>query len=89
MALIGWVDASAFTGIDLDQFPNVKAWHARVLARDAVKKGLAVPNESPISNAALAKRLAEGGEEVRAQAEAAKKLIADAKAEFGYKYTSP
>lgn len=90
MSLIGWVNVSAFSGIDLDLFPNVKAWHERLLARPAVQRGLAVPSgESSISNAAVAKRLAEGGDEVKAQVEAARKLIDDAKAEFGYKYASP
>ncbi|KAG5716546.1 hypothetical protein E4T56_gene16346 [Termitomyces sp. T112] len=38
-----WVRGHAFTGIEtLDEFPNVKAWLARALARPAVQKGLEV-----------------------------------------------
>ncbi|KAH8903048.1 glutathione S-transferase [Coniochaeta sp. PMI_546] len=90
IALVGWVNGSTLAGIDLPgQFPHVQAWLDRLLERPAVRKGLAVPQESSFSNAAIAKRLAEGDEEVRQQIEAAKKLIADAKEEFGYKYASP
>ncbi|KAB5566801.1 glutathione S-transferase II [Coniochaeta sp. 2T2.1] len=93
IALVGWVNISSFSGIDLaGQFPNVKAWLDRLLERPAVRKGLAIPSESPITNEAIAKKLAaegEEGDEARAKAEAARKLIADAKEEFGYKYASP
>ena len=72
MSILGWANFASIAGIDLGrQFPNVKAWLDRVLDRPAVQKGLAVPQESPMTNAALAKKLAEGGEEVRQQEEAA------------------
>lgn len=90
ISLVGWVNSSALAGIDLGgQFPNVKAWLDRLQARPGVQRGLAIPSESPVSNAALAKKSAEGGEEARQQEEATRKLIADAKEEFGYKYASP
>jgi glutathione S-transferase len=90
IALLGWVNISTLSGLDLPgQFPNVQAWLDRLLERPAVKKGLAVPTESSMSNAAIARRLAEGDEELKKQEEATRKLIADAKEEFGYKYASP
>ncbi|OIW25304.1 glutathione S-transferase II [Coniochaeta ligniaria NRRL 30616] len=90
MSLVGWVNMSTLAGIDLAaQFPNVQAWLDRLLERPAVRKGLAVPNESTMSNAAIAKKIAEGDEDTIKADQAARKLIADAKAEFGYKYASP
>ncbi|MFN3582756.1 glutathione S-transferase family protein [Phenylobacterium sp.] len=41
MATAPWASAWPVLGIHLDEFPNVKAWHERVLARDAVKRALA------------------------------------------------
>ncbi|EXX78733.1 Ure2p [Rhizophagus irregularis DAOM 197198w] len=39
-----WVRAHAFSGIEsIDEFPNLKAWVARISARPAVQKGLNVP----------------------------------------------
>lgn len=90
ISLLGWANIATFSGIDIDQFPNVKAWLERVLERPAVKKGLAVPSgESNLSNAALARRVAEGDEDAKQLVEGAKKLIDEAKKEFGYKYASP
>jgi glutathione S-transferase len=90
MAIVGWVNIATLSGLDLaGQFPNVAAWLDRLLERPAVKRGLAVPSESSMSNAAIAKKLADGDEEVRKREDEAKKLIADAKEEFGYKYASP
>jgi len=42
MAVIGWAQRWERQGIDLDEFPNVKAWKARLDARPAVQKGLAL-----------------------------------------------
>ncbi|KAB5511446.1 glutathione S-transferase II [Coniochaeta sp. 2T2.1] len=89
IAIVGWANLSTLAGIDLDQFPKVKAWYGRLLERPAIRSGLAIPNESPVSNAALARKLEEGGEEERPKAEATRNMIADAKEEFAYKYASP
>jgi len=51
-------------GQDLDEFPNLKAWHERVGAREGVKAGLAVGKE-------LRKRLDDGSKE----SENAKKIL--------------
>ncbi len=47
MALFGWVRNPENRGIDIAEFPNVKAWLDRVGARPAVQRGLAIkPSES-------------------------------------------
>jgi GSH-dependent disulfide-bond oxidoreductase len=40
-----WVGAWKILGIHMDEFPHVKAWHARVGERDAVKRALAKGDE--------------------------------------------
>ena len=42
IACIGWVNSYARQGQNMDDFPNLKAWRERVLARPAVLKGLAL-----------------------------------------------
>lgn len=42
IACIGWANSYQKQGIDLDEFPDLKAWHARMNARPAVQRGLAV-----------------------------------------------
>lgn len=42
MAIIGWATGHERQGIDLAEFPNLKAWYDRMLARPAVTRGLAV-----------------------------------------------
>lgn len=42
IACIGWAKLWERQGQDIDQFPNVKAWIDRMLARPAVQKGLSV-----------------------------------------------
>ena len=38
-----WVRIAERTGVSLEEFPNIRAWIARIEARPAVKTGLAVP----------------------------------------------
>jgi len=45
MACIGWVKPHRNQGQDLNDFPNLKRWYERVLARPAVERGCAVGNE--------------------------------------------
>lgn len=45
MAIIGWAQGWERQGMDLEEFPNVKAWKARLEARPAVQRGLAVGRE--------------------------------------------
>lgn len=41
--LRGWVSASGWAGVDIEQFPTLKKWEERMWARPAVKKGADVP----------------------------------------------
>lgn len=90
MSLLGWVNMATFSGVDMAMFPNVQKWLDRCLERPAVQKGFAVPgpNPSPMSNAALAKTLAEDPEKKKA-ADEQKKFVDECKEKYGYKYTSP
>ncbi|KAF2971039.1 hypothetical protein GQX73_g2621 [Xylaria multiplex] len=87
--LLGWVNAASLAGIDLEgQFPHVQSWLERCLARPAVQKGFAVPNESSFTNAAVKKAI-ETDPEIKKQTEELAKLLKDAKEKYGYKYASP
>lgn len=39
----GWVTAAGWAGVDIDQYPALKAWEERMLQRPAVEKGRHVP----------------------------------------------
>ena len=52
MACIGWAKLWERQGQDIAQFPNVKAWIDRMLARPAVQRGLAVNREDRNASAA-------------------------------------
>ncbi|KAF2164426.1 hypothetical protein M409DRAFT_67924 [Zasmidium cellare ATCC 36951] len=43
IAHIGWIASSGWAGIDIDQFPDLKAWKDRMWARPVVQKGMNVP----------------------------------------------
>ena len=45
MAIWPWIVPHRMQGVDLDRFPNVKAWFERVGARDAVQRGHKVGEE--------------------------------------------
>lgn len=89
ISVLGWANIAVLSGVDVDGlFPNVAAWLERCLAREGTKKGFAIPQESSFSNSAIKKKLAEDPE-AQKQAEETKKLLEDAKAQYGYKYASP
>lgn len=91
IASLGWVNVAQLSGVDLEGsglFPNVVAWLERCLAREGVKKGFAIPQESSFSNAALKKKIAEDPE-AKKQADELQKLLDDAKAQYGYKFSTP
>lgn len=48
IASIGWANGYARQGMDIEQFPNVKAWLARMNARPAVARGLALKVEARV-----------------------------------------
>ncbi|KAK2743645.1 hypothetical protein FQN57_004754 [Myotisia sp. PD_48] len=39
----GWIAAAGWAGVDIDEFPHLKAWEERMLAREGVEKGRHVP----------------------------------------------
>ncbi|EWG41820.1 hypothetical protein FVEG_03830 [Fusarium verticillioides 7600] len=84
IALVGWADRLPGTSISYDQFPNVKAWLARILERPAVKRGLLLPSgkDKPTG-------LDPVDEETRRKRAELKEVIDQAKEQFGYKYSSP
>ena len=85
MAIIGWADVTALIGLDLAaDFPNVEAWIARCRQRPAVQRGMAVPNPGIFSN-----EIVRSDPQMRAAAAETKKFVDEAKAMYGYKYTSP
>lgn len=44
---IGWVAASSWAGVALDDYPTLKSWHDRMFSRPAVDKGADVPTPRP------------------------------------------
>merc|ERR1712225_199950 len=88
IASFSWVNVSQFAGVDLAKFPNVERWWKSIVARPAVKAGLAVPSESRIVNEAYLRRLKE--EDGFKEAEDKLKDLGDkAKEQYGYKFASP
>ena len=39
----GWIAAAGWAGVDIDEFPTLKAWEERMLKRPGVEKGQDVP----------------------------------------------
>ncbi|KAF1985280.1 glutathione S-transferase [Aulographum hederae CBS 113979] len=40
----GWIAAAAYAGVDMEQFPALRAWDERMTARSGVEKGRHVPD---------------------------------------------
>lgn len=40
----GWISAAGWAGIEIEEFPALKAWEDRMWARPAVQKGANVPD---------------------------------------------
>ncbi|KAI1908321.1 Glutathione S-transferase 2 [Ophidiomyces ophidiicola] len=45
IALWGWVTFAGWSGIDIDEFPHLKAWEEMMLQREGVEKGRHVPTK--------------------------------------------
>ncbi|PVH97518.1 glutathione S-transferase II [Periconia macrospinosa] len=88
IASFGWVNGLRFAGVDIDRFPNLKAWAERILARPAVAKGLAVPFDMGLGNDQYLKKL-EDDREFAEKEKALAEQIQAAKEKYGYKYASP
>ena len=40
----GWISASGWAGVNIDDFPTLKKWEERMWARPSLKKGANVPD---------------------------------------------
>lgn len=88
IANFGWIHMIEFSGIELDSFPNLKAWWERILARPAVQRGLSIPSKSGFGNDAYLQKLKDDKEFAEKENELKEKIKA-AKEQYGYKYSSP
>ncbi|KAF2492762.1 glutathione S-transferase II [Lophium mytilinum] len=89
IASYGWVNILQFSGVDIDQFPNLKAWWQRISERPAVKKGVEIPTKGAgFDNATYTQRLKDDPEYAAKEKEQ-KELIDAAKKQYGYKFASP
>ncbi|TKA51532.1 hypothetical protein B0A49_11074 [Cryomyces minteri] len=85
VACLGQINLSKFGGIDITRWPNLAAWHKRCLARPAVN---AVATPSQMANPQYEQKLKED-QEARKKEEKLQQIVGDAKARYGYKYSSP
>lgn len=46
----GWVAAAGWSGVDIDEFPHLKAWEDRMAQRPATEKGRHVPSPHTIKD---------------------------------------
>ena len=54
IAMYPWLTISAYSGVAIDDFPNIKTWIARMEERPAVKRGMGVPPKREIADRAAA-----------------------------------
>lgn len=60
----GWIAAAGWSGVEIEDFPNLKAWEERMAKREGVEKGRHVPTRHTIKDllkdkAAMEKHAAE------------------------------
>ncbi|OJI86503.1 hypothetical protein ASPTUDRAFT_187884 [Aspergillus tubingensis CBS 134.48] len=55
----GWIAAAGWAGVDIEEFPNLKAWEERMAAREGVEKGRHVPSPHTIKEVLKDKAKAE------------------------------
>lgn len=88
MANFAMVDLAPTVGIDRARFLNLSRWHSNIGSRPAVQKGSSVPFLNPLLGAGYARRLVdEPG--FKEREDELVQLIEKAKAQYGYKYSSP
>jgi len=89
IASFGWIHMLRFSGVNLDDFPNLKAWWERINARPAVQKGLSVPTKPGIpDNDGYLQKIKDDQEFAQKEKTLAEQ-IKKAKEQYGYKYSSP
>jgi hypothetical protein len=64
-----WVTSAFWSGVDIDEFPALKAWDERMLARPGVEKGRHVPDHHRM------KELSKDPEKMKEQAERARAWV--------------
>lgn len=52
IAHYGWIACSAWSGVDIDEFPYVKEWKERMEGRPAIQKARTVPDPWPFEELA-------------------------------------
>lgn len=55
----GWIAAAGWAGVDIDEFPHLKAWEEKMAKRPGVDKGQHVPTRNTIKDLAKDKAAAE------------------------------
>ena len=84
----GWVNILRYTGIELDDFPSLKAWWERIRVRPAVLRGISIPSRSPFHNDLYVEKVKDDKEFAEKEAEK-RAAIKAAKEKYNYKYSSP
>jgi len=88
IANFSWVNISYFSGVKLENWPNLHAWWKRIVERPAVQKGIHVPGPPSSVNQAYVKRIKEDEEFAKKEKELEEHLR-KAKEQYNYKYASP
>lgn len=65
IANFSWINVAYFSGVELKKFPNLENWCNRINAREAVQKGMSVPQASGLDNTSWLKQLETGSEEFK------------------------
>ncbi|KAK9489793.1 glutathione transferase [Lipomyces doorenjongii] len=55
----GWIASAGWAGVDIDEFPHLKAWEERLAARPGVENGRHVPDRHTIKETLKDKKLQE------------------------------
>ncbi|MCJ1474958.1 hypothetical protein MMC13_003618 [Lambiella insularis] len=55
----GWIHAAHWAGVEIDEFPHLKAWEERMLKRPAVDRGRNIPDRDRMPELKANKELAE------------------------------
>ncbi len=68
---IGWVMAAGWAGVEIEEFPHLKAWEEMMMKREGVEKGRHVPSRHAIKDLlkdkeAMEKQAAQGRDWVQA-----------------------
>ncbi|CAK1364507.1 unnamed protein product [Cercospora beticola] len=88
IANFSWVNVAYIAGVNLENFPNLYKWWERINARPAVKRGVAIPEESSLTNEAYKRRLKEE-DGFKEKEDELGNLLKKAQEQYEYKFSSP